>query len=117
VCHIESAFLLLDPMPDTPVSARDVRVDAWRVEGPWSEQTLTWLRQPPLSRPHSRGIARSGPPAVLRIDVTELARAARTGTRRYFGIALRSSDTGAVGARFSTGIAGGHAPRLELYYR
>ncbi len=117
VRHIDSAFLLLDPMPDTPVSVRDVRVDAWRVEGPWNAQTLTWLRQPPLGRPHSRGIARSGPPAVLRIDVTELARAMRAGTRRYYGIALRSRDTGAVGASFSTGIAGGQAPRLELYYR
>ncbi len=117
VRRIDSAFLLLDPMPDTPVGARDVQVDAWRVKGPWSEQGLTWLRQPPLGRPQSRGIARSGPPSVLRIDVTALARAVRAGTRRYYGIALRSGDTGATGASFSTGVAGGHAPRLEIYFR
>lgn len=115
--RIDSAFLLLDPMPGTPVSPRDVRVDAWRIEAPWDEHGLTWLRQPPLGRPHSRGIARSGPPSVLRIDVTALARAVQSGARRYHGIALRSRDTGAVGASFSTGIAGGRPPRLELYYR
>lgn len=115
--HIDSAFVLLDPMPDAPAGPGDVHVDAWRVTGPWSEQNLTWLRQPPLGRPHSQGIARSGPPSLLRIDVTALARAVHRGTRRYYGIALRSGDAGATGVSFSTGIAGGHAPRLEIYYR
>jgi len=114
---IESAFVLLDPMPGTPVGARDVRVEAWRVERAWDERSLTWLQQPPLGRPHSQGIARSAPPSVLRIDVTALARAIRNGTRSYHGIALRSHDTGGVGASFSTGIGGGGAPRLEIYYR
>jgi hypothetical protein len=115
--RIESAFVLLDPMPGTPVGSRDVRVDAWRVKGAWDEQSLTWLRQPPLGRPHSQGIARSAPPSVLRIDVTALARAVHDGTRSYHGIALRSRDIGSVGASFSTGIGGGQAPRLEIYYR
>lgn len=113
--RIASAFLLLEPMPDTPVSRQDVTVHAWRVGQRWSPNNVTWLQQPKLLPPTSRGIARASPPSELRIDVTELERFVAQRERNDWGIALEASGGNGFGVTYSTGVYAAPAPRLELY--
>ena len=113
---IESAFLVLEPMPGTRRGPNDVEVDVWRVGGAWSPDELEWLAQPELVPPRARGLARAAPPMPLRIDVTEIVRYFAANERSDHGFALRAGS-GELGASFATGASGGAAPRLELYVR
>lgn len=114
--RIAGAFLLLEPLPDAPVSQQDVLVRAWRVAERWSPAALSWLQQPRRSPPSSSGIARSSPPNELRIDVTDIERFVAAPGRHDWGIVLQAAAGDGFGATYSTGVHGAPAPRLELYY-
>jgi len=114
---IEAAFLVLEPMPGTLPASTDVEVHAWRVRSRWEAGELTFVKQPEVAPPNSTGIARSSPPSVLRIDVTEIVSYLREHPHSDFGMALKSGDDAGGGASFATGTSGGRAPRLEVYVR
>jgi hypothetical protein len=114
---LESAFLILEPMPGTHRGASDVEVHAWRVTGAWQASELSWLAQPRRAPPSAIGIARAAPPMPLRVDVTSIVRYFAQHPRSDRGIVLKAGGSGALGASFATGAAGGNAPRLELYVR
>lgn len=115
--RIESAFLVLDPMPGTLPARGDVEVEAWRVREPWRDEELSYLGQPLLGPPSSSGIARSAPPSVLRIDVTEIVSYLHAHPDSDHGIALKCRASAGGGASYATGTSGGRAPRLEVYAR
>jgi hypothetical protein len=115
--RVDSAFLLLEPLPETPASTADVLVRALRVEESWDARTLSFLHQPKLGLPSSRAWARSRPPSMLRIDVTNIIRYQHEHTIAALGIAVKASGGGGHGAAFATGSALGSPPRLELYVR
>lgn len=116
---VESAFLLLEPLPDSPVDGREIEVEAWRVRKPWNERSLRWTAQPGLALPKALAVARSAPRQPLRVDVTEIVRhlSERVAPAHDYGLALTASAGDGHGATFATGAGGGRAPRLEIYVR
>ena len=112
---VESAFLLLEPMPSTLVDREDVEVVVWRVSEDWNAAEVSWRSQPDVSPPRARGIARSSPPSTLRIDVTNVVRYLKEHRRSDHGIAVKASAQGAHGATYATGATGDVGPRLEVY--
>jgi hypothetical protein len=114
---VESAFIVLDPMPGTRRGPEDVRVDAWRVAEDWSAEELDWLDKPDLVPPSASGIARASPPMPLRVDVTAIVAHLADHRENDHGIALTAGGGDDVGVSFATGSGGGNAPRLELYVR
>lgn len=115
--RLESAFVVLDPMPGTRRGPADVRVDAWRVGERWSREELNWLDKPDLVPPSASGIARAAPPMPLRVDVTAIVAHLVEHAENDHGIALTAGGGDDVGVSFATGSGGGNAPRLELYVR
>jgi hypothetical protein len=114
--HLQSAFLLLDPMPDTARTGRDIPVDAWRVREPW-QRGMSPLRPAGLAPPRSSAIARAGPALPLRVDVTNIVRWLDEHPRSDHGVALAADGVDEHGASFATGATIGTGPRLELYVR
>jgi hypothetical protein len=114
---VESAFVVLDPMPGTRRGPEDVRIDAWRVAERWSPDAITWLDKPELVPPTASGIARAAPPLPLRVDITALVLHLAEHEHSDHGIALTAGGGSDVGVSFATGAGGGNAPRLELYVR
>ena len=115
--QIDTAFLLLDPLPGAAADAADVSVEAWRIASDWERGGLSWVRQPRRAPPYARGLARSSVPAPLRIDVTEIVRHWHEHARSERGLVVESCSGDAFGASFATGASGGAAPRLDLYVR
>jgi hypothetical protein len=114
--EILSAFLLLEPTPSTYPDPDDTTLDVWTVHEAWQPEGVTWRNRPRIGIPHRPALARSSPPTLLRIDVTEIARHLQ-GRPGDFGLAVAASAGPAYGATFYTGAAGGVPPRLELYLR
>lgn len=114
--HIEQAFLLLDPLLQSRSAAANVTVDVWRVEHPWSRTEVTWMSQPALGYPKATGIASSNG-APLRIEVTRLVDYLRQHPEQDHGVALRAGAAHDTGVPYATGVAGGSAPRIEVYGR
>jgi hypothetical protein len=115
--RIESAFLLLEPIPGAARGITDVKVEALRVGEDWNDETLSWSHQPRVGLPTSPGLARGSPPSTLRIDVTELVRHQRERSRADVAVAIKASGGSDAGAAFATGATQGLAPRLEVYVR
>jgi hypothetical protein len=111
---IDSAFILLEPATGASPGP-DVTVSAWRVRERWSQGGVPWLEQPELAPPSANGIARSAPPSVLRIDVTEIVRYLKAHPESDRGMALVAGAGDGYGASFTTGAGRGRAPRLEVY--
>jgi hypothetical protein len=110
---VEAAFLLLDPSPGTAPDRGDVQLEVWTVGEPWTAERVAAGTRPSLEPPRASGILRPYPPGVVRIDVTDVARALAR-KERDDGIAVVAAGTGGEGVAVSAGTAGG-APRLELY--
>jgi hypothetical protein len=107
------AFLLIEPTGEPEPGAEDREVHVWTVQGPWTPSRIAIGARPNLTSPHARGLLRSSPPIVARIDVTKL----------MLALAEKSEDNGLAvlgepgqSAPVRTGSSGG-APRLELYLR
>lgn len=110
--EVDAAFLLLQPAPFAEPSGSDVPVSVSLVGAPWSAGVIG--EAPARRSPESQGIARTSPPAPLRIDVTAQVRALRAQPRH--GLLLRAEGEVARGATYLTG-ADGLAPRLDVYGR
>jgi hypothetical protein len=115
--QVDSAFVLLEPMPGTSPAREPTEVTAWRVRQAWTARDLGRITQPPLGAPTARALARSAPPQTLRIDITAIVRYWAAHPRSAHGLALRAAGGNAHGASFSTGFGEGIVPRLELYVR
>jgi hypothetical protein len=111
------AFLTLDARTEAPPESQPTQVEAWRVRSAWQASALhAWSDKPELAPPYVRAAAVS-PSRTLRIDVTEILRFAANNPELDHGIALIASGSDGPGARFSTGMDGDAAPRLEVYTR
>ena len=115
--NLERAFLVLEPMPGAQPTTADVSLAVWRIAGSWTATDLTWMNQPPATHPGTVAIARTGPPQMLRVDVTELVRHFRSHPRENRGVVLKADGGTAFGAAYCTGLGVGTPPALELYYR
>lgn len=109
---VEAAFLLLQPAMAAEPSGSDVSVSVSLVAAPWSAGVIG--KAPARKSPESLGLARTRPPAPLRIDVTEQVRA--LGAQPGHGLLLRGEGEVSRGATYLTG-ADGLAPRLDVYGR
>jgi hypothetical protein len=107
------AFLLLEPTGEPEPSAEDREVHVWMVQGPWTPSRIAIGARPNLGSPHARGLLRTSPPSVARIDVTKLMLALAEKNEDH-GLAVLGEPGRAAPVR--TGSSGG-APRLELYLR
>lgn len=114
--RVDQAFLLLDPLPHSRSATGEVAVDVWRIEHAWSRADVTWMSQPALGYPKARGIASSNG-APLRVEVTQLVNYLREHPEHDYGIALRAAAVHDTGVSYATGVAGGSAPRIEVYGR
>jgi hypothetical protein len=114
----QQAFLTLSARDGSPTSDTPLTLEAWRISADWQPRTLqSWSEKPSLAPPYARTRVTSSPARDLRIDVTELVRFAAQNPERDFGIAVIASGSEGPGELFSSGLAGGRAPRLELYLR
>ncbi|HYQ00146.1 MAG TPA: hypothetical protein VER96_15830 [Polyangiaceae bacterium] len=112
------AFLTLSAREGSASSDSPVIVEAWRISADWQPPTLrSWSDKPNLAPPYARARVTASPPRELRLDVSELVRFAAENPERDFGMAVIASGSDGPGATFSTGLAEGQAPRLELYLR
>jgi len=115
--RIAGAFLTFEPAPGAPPESQSVTVSVSRVLERWSASDVTWARLPRLSATETRAFAGTGPPRTLRIDVTSIVERWARGRTDDQGIALMAPPEAPVGASYSTGISGGHGPRLDVYIR
>jgi hypothetical protein len=110
--EIAAAFLLLTPIDGVEPSPTDVPLEVWTVASRWSADSLARGVRPAQARPMSRGFARSSPPTVVRLDVTDIVRGLAQ-SRGDDGIAIVARSTDGPGVTLATTAAG--APRLEVY--
>ena len=112
------AFLTLAAREGSASGGTPVTLEAWRISAEWQPGTLQhWSDKPSLAPPYARTRITPSPAQDLRLDVSELLRFSAQNPERDFGIAVIASGSEGPGATFSTGLAGGAAPRLELYLR
>jgi len=110
------AFLTLSAREGSAINDAPLTLEAWRVSADWQPEALRhWSDKPSLAPPYARTRFSASPAQDLRIDVSELLRFAAQNPEREFGIAVIASSSEGPAATFSTGLAGGRAPRLELY--
>lgn len=112
--ELESAFLLLSPAPSAEPTGADVQVLVALASEPWSSGTLA--EPPSVHGPKSAGLARTRPPALLRIDVTAQLKALKNEPASDRGLVVRAEHPAGRGATISTGTAG-ELPRLDVYFR
>lgn len=111
---VDTAFLLLKPAPDADPTLADVPVEVALAASTWAPGSL---RQAPGAKaPSSMGLARTRPPALLRVDVTAIVRALARPAALERGLLVRAPATEQRGATYLTGTAGG-TPQLEIYGR
>jgi hypothetical protein len=110
--EVEAAFLLLHPAPDAEPTGSDVPVSVSLAAAAWSAGVVG--KAPARKSPETMGLARTRPPAPLRIDVTEQVRA--LGAQHDHGLLLRAEGDVTRGATYLTG-ADGLPPRLDVYGR
>lgn len=114
----ERAFVTLSARAGSASTELPVTLEAWRISADWQPTTVQhWSDKPSLAPPYARTRINTSPAQDLRIDVTEIVRFAAQNPERDFGIAVIASGSDGAGATFSSGLAGGQAPRLELYLR
>ncbi|HEX4478704.1 MAG TPA: hypothetical protein VH142_26665, partial [Polyangiaceae bacterium] len=65
---VRAAFLLLEPASGTAPSD-DVALDVFCIDAPWSPERVAAGAEPQLSRERARGLVRTSPRTVARIDV------------------------------------------------
>jgi hypothetical protein len=114
---LDSAFLVLEPLPMSAPEPARIEVDAWRIAERWDKDSVSWLAQPSLAPPRARGVAQSSPLTVLRIDVSAIIRFWLRQPLHNRGLALKAAGGDGHGVSFATGASDGSAPRLELYVR
>ena len=114
----EQAFLTLFAREGSASTNTPVTLEVWRVSTEWQSRSLQhWSAKPSLAPPYARTRVMASPAQDLRIDITELIRFAAQNPERDFGVGVIASGSEGPGLSFSSGLAGGLAPRLELYLR
>ena len=112
------AFIVLAPYEGAAIDGTKVTIEAWHISSAWQpEQLAVWSDKPALAPPYARAALGSSSPLEQRIDVSELIEFAVRNPDLDFGIALLGRGGSGHGASFATGMAGGAAPRLEVYVR
>ena len=113
----QQAFISLSARSGAASDGSSVTIEAWRISSAWKPSELQrWSDKPELAPPYARAELSNSPAEDLRIDVTELLRFAARDPERDFGLALLASGSAGHGVSFATGMGGGRAPRLELFY-
>ena len=111
------AYLALSARAGAPGDASSVTLEVWRVSSEWRPAELSsWSDKPSLAPPYSRAEVKNSPAGDVRIDVTELVRFLAHNPERDFGMALLASGGAGHGLSLATGMIGGWAPRLEVFY-
>lgn len=111
---VRAAFLLLEPRPGA-LAGPDVPLEVWRADGAWRTEELSARTQPGLAPPVATALGRATPHATVRVDVTEIVRFLATHPELDHGLVVRATERTTAGIAFATGVAGGRAPRLDVY--
>lgn len=113
--RLQRALLVMDPLPRCAPQPGRVRLELAHVTAPWLSGALTEAQRPELSLPMHAGEIRVTPPSPLRLDVTEVVRDWAAHRKRHHGLALSGVGDSPSGACFTSGVAWGQGPRLEIY--
>jgi len=112
------AFLTLSAREGSASSATPVTLEVWRLASDWQPRTLQhWSDKPSLAPPYARIQITASPAQDTRIDISEIVHFAAENPEREFGLAVIANGSDGPAKSFSSGLAGGQAPRLELYLR
>ena len=111
---LQRALLVMDPLPRCPRQPGRVRLEVAHVLAPWKSAELSAASPPELSLPMYAGDVTVTPEKALRVDVTDVVRQWATHRSRYHGLALQGVGDSATGACFTSGVAWGRGPRLEI---
>ncbi|HEX7602444.1 MAG TPA: DNRLRE domain-containing protein, partial [Polyangiaceae bacterium] len=114
---VDGAFLTMEPLEGAPPARVSTPIEIARVLEPWSSETATWGRQPRLGVPEVAAFVPGHPAQRLRVDVTAIVRAWPRHAHDEHGIALLARGDDPFGSVFTTGVADGVGPRLEVYVR
>jgi hypothetical protein len=109
--EITAAFLLLT-LSSGVEPTDDVGLEVWTIGRAWSPESVSRGVRPPLARPMARGIARSSPASVVRVDVTSVVRTLASSPSDD-GVAILADGAHGPGVTLMTAAAG--APQLEVY--
>ncbi len=111
---IDTAFLLLEAVPEAEPSPADVALEVTLAASEWASGTIDAA---PSSRgPRAAGVGRTRPPAPLRVDVTAHVRELARHPESQHGLLIRATRPSPRGAVYSTGVDG-PPPRLDVYVR
>ena len=114
--RLQRAVISLDPMPQCVRRPGRIEIEVAHVLSPWRSSQLTAGNQPKLGLPMRLAETSATPAKPLRIDVTEIVQAWKEHRKRYHGVALSASGESDSGACYTTGLAYGVGPRLDLYF-
>lgn len=114
---VDSAFLVLQPVPDTTPSAAPVPLSVARILTAWTAADTSWGRLPRLSPTDGAWRASTWGQRPLRIDVTSIVKRWREHRDDDHGIAVLASPQDVFGARYASGTGRGQGPVLDLYLR
>jgi hypothetical protein len=114
---VASAFLLLEPQEGAAPPRSSTPIAIARILEPWTSDTASWGRQPRLAVPEVSAIAPGLMQQRLRVDVTSIVRRWPKRAEDEHGIAMLAEGNDPFGAVYSTGLASGPGPRLEVYLR
>ncbi len=112
---IAAAFLLLDPQGGT-ARGGDLTLEVSRAANAWSAPAFAWDDQPGFAAPTAQGLASASAVSEIRVDVTEVARFLAQYPDKDFGVAVRAEQETEVGLTLATGVDGGRAPSLDVYF-
>lgn len=111
------ASLALSAREGAPEDSTPVTLEVWRVTSEWRAADLkSWTDKPDMAPPYARLEVKNSPAEDVRIDVSELVRFAARNPQQDFGMALIARGGPGHGVSFATGMNGGWAPRLEVFY-
>jgi hypothetical protein len=109
--EIAAAFLLLTPSSGVEPT-EDVPLEVWTLGRAWSPESVSRGLRPPLAQPMARGLARSSPSSIVRVDVTNVVRALARAPSDD-GMAIVADGAHGPGVTLMTAAAG--SPELEVY--
>ncbi|MBX3182298.1 MAG: hypothetical protein KIT72_09410 [Polyangiaceae bacterium] len=111
--RLERAFLILTLLPGGAASPELVEVSVARLVEPWP-RGAAGRSAPRRGHPISAGLSRTSLP--LRVDVTALVQRWLDNPHSSHGVVVASSSSQGLPHAYATGLGGGAAPQLELYF-
>jgi hypothetical protein len=115
---VKKAYLVMQRAEGAQAGPGEVSLRVERILEAWSlpgSALVTWA-SPPRSEPITGGEARVAArgASVIRIDVTEVARALASKNARVYGLRVEGTSEG-YGVPIATGVGGVPGPVLEVY--